>query len=191
MKYDSQRVELAAYNLVQGLGLDPKDENLRDTPSRMARAFRELCRGLYEQDQIDEILSKTFPCDFDEMVVVTNIEATGVCPHHLMPVRYRIHVGYIPSPEGRVLGLSKIPRLVCLLAARPVLQEQVTKEIADVFEENLDLLGVMVVVNGGHSCMQCRGIKMGDSRMITSAVRGVFREEGPPKQELLNLIGKF
>lgn len=191
MKFDQQRIGLAVYNIIVGLGLDLNDENLRETPNRVAKAFRELCRGLYEQDKIDEILSKTFPCDFDEMVVVTNIEATGVCPHHLMPVRYRIHVGYIPSPKGQVLGLSKIPRLVCLLAARPILQEQLTKDIADVFEDNLEPLGIMVVINGGHSCMQCRGVKMVDSQMITSAVRGIFRSEGPPKQEFLGLLGNF
>jgi GTP cyclohydrolase I len=140
---------------------------------------------------VEEILSKTFPCDFDEMVVVTDIEATGVCPHHLMPVRYTIHVGYIPSQEGQVLGLSKIPRLVCLLAARPILQEQLTKDIADIFEDNLNPLGVMVVVSGGHSCMQCRGVRMSGSRMITSAIRGVFQDDSAAKQEFLDLARKF
>lgn len=191
MKFDQQRIELAVYNIIQGLGLDSKDPNLKDTPARVARAYREMCRGLYEQDRIDEILSRTFPCDFDEMVVVTDIDAVGVCPHHLMPVRYKIHVGYIPSEGGKVLGLSKIPRLVCLLAARPVLQEQLTKDIADKFEESLEPLGVMVVIRGGHSCVQCRGIKMAESEMVTSVIKGVFtNSEKQAREEFLSIIGK-
>jgi len=193
MKYDETLVELAVYNLIKGLGINLKDpdidsifkDNFQGTPKRVARAFRELCRGLYERDKIEEILSTTFPCDYDEMVVVTDIEAVGVCPHHLMPVRYKIHVGYIPSKNGMVLGLSKIPRLVCLLAARPVLQEQLTKDIADIFEANLEPLGVMVVVNGVRSCIQ----RQVDGLRITSVTRGVF-EDALAKTEFLNLTGK-
>lgn len=198
MKYDETIVELAVYNLIKGLGINLKDpdigpifkENFQGTPKRVARAFRELCRGLYERDEIENILSTTFPCDYDEMVIVTDIQAVGVCPHHLMPVRYKIHVGYIPSKDGKVLGLSKIPRLVCLLAARPVLQEQLTKDIADIFETSLNPLGVMVVISGGHSCMQCRGVKMSGSEMITSAVRGCFADDNDSSRaEFLRLIG--
>jgi len=166
-----------------------EDKNLKDTPDRVVRALEELCQGLYKQDEIDEILSKTFPSDYDEMIVVTNIDAVGLCPHHLMPIRYKIHVGYIPSEDGQVLGLSKIPRLVCLLAARPILQEQLTVDIVNAFEKHLQPLGVMVVVNGGHSCMQCRGVKQASSQMITSAVRGCFAdEEDNSRNEFLSFI---
>lgn len=177
--------------LVNGLGLDLNDPNFMATPDRVARAYSELCAGLYNEDEIEEILSKTFPSTYDEMVVVTDIDAVGLCPHHLMPVRYKIHVGYIPAEDGRVIGLSKIPRLVCLLAARPVLQEQLTVDIADKFESALLPLGVMVVVDGGHSCMQCRGIKQINSKMITSAIKGVFREDERPRKEFLMLVGNF
>ena len=192
MKANLDDIILGVQYILEGLGINWKeDENFKATPNRVANTYMELCSGLYKQDVIELILKTTFPCDYDEMIAVTDIDTVGICPHHLMPVRYKIHVGYIPSEDGQVLGLSKIPRLVCLLAARPILQEQLTADIADIFEEHLQPLGVIVVVNGGHSCMQCRGIKQDNSQMITSAVRGIFKDEGPPKQEFLSLVGKF
>lgn len=192
MKANLDDIILGVQYILEGLGINWKeDSNFKTTPNRVANTYMELCSGLYKQDVIELILKTTFPCDYDEMIAVTDIDTVGICPHHLMPVRYKIHVGYIPSEDGQVLGLSKIPRLVCLLAARPILQEQLTADIADIFEEHLQPLGVIVVVNGGHSCMQCRGVKQGNSQMITSAVRGIFKDEGPPKQEFLSLVGKF
>lgn len=191
MDFNFYEIRDGVKHILCGLGVDLEDPNFKETPDRVARAYLELCRGLCNREEIDDILSRTFPSTYDEMIVVTDIDAVGLCPHHLMPVRYRIHVGYIPAEDGQVLGLSKIPRLVCLMAARPVMQEQLTVEIADAFEKALGPLGVMVVVNGGHSCMQCRGIKQGDSRMITSAVRGVFRDDAAPRNEFLTFVEKI
>lgn len=189
MEYCKATIRSGVERILQGLGVDLDDPNFKETPFRVAAALRELCKGLYEEDEIDKILCRTFPSIYDEMIVVTDIDAISLCPHHLMPIRYKIHVGYIPAEDGLVLGLSKIPRLVCLLAARPVMQEQLTVEIADEFEKALTPLGVMIVVNGGHSCMQCRGVKQSNSRMITSAVRGCFADANDgSKGEFLTLI---
>lgn len=192
MDYNYHEVKDGIEHILYGLGVDLEDPNFKDTPDRVARAYRELCRGLYERDKIDEILSRVFPSDNDQMIIRPDIDAVGLCPHHLLPVRYRVHVGYIPAEGGFVLGASKISRLVHLLAARPILQEDLAPDIVDKLEETLNPLGVMAVVIGEHSCMQCRGIKEASSKMITSAVRGIFKSEfDSPRAEFLSLVGKF
>jgi len=190
MGYNEEVVRRGAQLILEGLGINMDGVNFKDTPARVGRAYRELCRGLYDHDEIGALLSTTFPTSFDEMVAVSDIRAVGVCPHHLMPVRYTVHVGYIPSETGMVLGLSKIPRLVQLLAARPVLQEELTNDVADRLETHLKPMGVMVVINGNHSCTQCRGVRAESAKMVTSVIRGVFKDyQSQAREEFLALVG--
>jgi GTP cyclohydrolase I len=188
MEFDSSKIGRGAALIVEGLGVDGEDENFSGTPDRIVRALAELCRGLYNLAEIEAILAVTFPTSYDKMIAVANIETVGLCPHHLLPVEYTVHVGYIPGKGKPVLGASKIPRLVELLAARPVLQEQLTDDIARILEERLEPEGVMVVVIvASHACMRLRGVGMGKASLVTSAVRGSFYEAGP-KDEFLKLV---
>jgi len=180
MMYDEVRVKLGVVAILEGLGLDLTDANFADTPARVARAYRELCRGLF--DGGDDLVT-TFPCSYGGMVIAKDIEAASLCPHHLLPVSYVVHVGYIPS--GEALGLSKLPRLVQWLSARPVLQEDLTDDIADTVERVIRAEGVIVVVRGKHACVSCRGVRSNAS-FITSAIRGEFVDG--PRGEFLALV---
>jgi GTP cyclohydrolase I len=163
------------------------DFNFAETATRAAKAMVELVRPTDEiKQQIDEMLSRTFPAQYDEMVISKHNISFGMCPHHLLPVIYRISVAYLPG--DRVLGISKLSRVVQLLAHRPVLQEDLTQELAALLHDRLETRGSAAYVEGLHLCMAARGIEAHEARVVTSAVRGVFRENPSTRQEFLDLV---
>lgn len=168
-------------SLLISRGVDPDDEDLCDTPARAWRAMRELTQG-YDAD-VKAILSRTFNVAHSEMVVVTGIEFVSLCEHHLLPFTGTAAVGYIP--KGRVVGLSKIPRLVLAYAQRFQVQERLTSQVADAMVEHLDARGVGVVVSATHSCMSCRGVRQQNAVMTTSALRGSMASDSTQRGEFL------
>lgn len=179
MNYDllKQGVDL----ILKGLGVDQENENFKDTPNRVAKAYLELCSGLEEPT----FTLKSFPTDYKGMVIVKPIKTVGMCPHHLLPVEFEIYVGYIPNKKA--VGLSKIPRVVEWLAHAPVLQEDLTKNIVDYLDNALKPQGVIVVVKGKHSCMRLRGIRQTHGEMITSHFNGNFKQIDT-RNEFMGLI---
>ena len=164
-----------------------EDQNFAETSARAARAMLELVRQPSEINaEIDEMLARTFPARYDEMVISKHNICFGMCPHHLLPVIYRVSVAYLPGE--RVLGISKLSRVVQLLAHRPVLQEDLTQELAALLHERLETRGSAAYVEGLHLCMAARGIEAHEARVVTSAVRGVFRENPATRQEFLDLV---
>jgi GTP cyclohydrolase I len=163
------------------------DDNFRETAARAAKGLRELVLPIEEIDaSIQEMLEKTFSAQYDEMVVSKHNVAFGVCPHHLLPVIYRISMAYLPNE--RVLGISKLSRLAHLLARRPALQEALTQELAVTLYQGLSSKGAAVYIEGLHMCMASRGIQAHEARVVTSAVRGVFRDQQATRTEFLNLV---
>ncbi len=163
------------------------DANFAETADRAARAMVELIKPTDEvKAQIDEMLSRTVPAQYDEMVISKHNISFGMCPHHLLPVIYRVSVAYLPG--DRVLGISKLSRIVQLLAHRPVLQEDLTQELAALLHERLETRGSAAYVEGLHLCMAARGIEAHEARVVTSAVRGIFRENPATRQEFLDLV---
>ncbi|HVN13726.1 MAG TPA: GTP cyclohydrolase I FolE [Kineosporiaceae bacterium] len=183
--YDTGRVEAAVRELLIGIGEDPDREGLRGTPIRVARACLEIFAGL-RQDPRD-VLTTTFELGHDELVLVRDIEVFSVCEHHLLPFHGVAHVGYIPSADGRIAGLSKIARLVDVYARRPQVQERLTTQIADAMTEVAGARGVIVVVECQHLCMAMRGVREPGSRAVTSAVRGQLRNPAT-RAEAMSLI---
>nr|WP_203968060.1 GTP cyclohydrolase I FolE [Sediminihabitans luteus] len=183
--YDEARVEAAVRELLLGVGENPDREGLRETPARVARAYREIFAGLH-QDATD-VLTTTFDLGHEEMVLVKDIELYSTCEHHLVPFHGVAHVGYIPNVDGRITGLSKLARLVEVYARRPQVQERLTTQIADALVEHLDARGVIVVVECEHLCMSMRGVRKPGSRTVTSAVRGQMRD-GATRAEAMSLI---
>ena len=167
-------------------GFDLQDPNFVDTPRRMVKVYNELLYGHTHaaQQEINQHLLKTFPSNLDELIIVRNIDSVGVCPHHFLPVQYQTHVGYIP--QGKVVGLSKIPRLVKLLSSRAVIQETLVSDIATALMESLEPKGVAVYVKGVHSCSTIRGVKSHDTEMITSCLQGCLKNQ-ESKLEFLTL----
>jgi GTP cyclohydrolase I len=177
-------MESGVVRFLQYLGLDVNDESIADTPKRVVKSWSELYAG-YSQDPAD-ILARTFPPDsYDEMVILSGIDFHSTCEHHLLPFTGVAHVGYIPA--DRVVGLSKLARLVDCFARRLQIQERMTVQIADSIESVLNARGVAVVVNAHHSCMGCRGVRKPRGRMITSAVRGLLQEP-TARQEFMTLV---
>lgn len=175
----------AVKSFLELIGEDPCREGLKDTPKRVVKSWAELYRGYSENP--GEILSTVFEdgaCD--EMVILKDIDFSSMCEHHVLPFRGRAHVAYIPM--GRVVGLSKLARLVDCFAKRLQIQEKMTQEIADSIEEALSPKGVAVVVEAHHQCMSCRGVGKNGTTMITSSMLGVFREQPAARAEFLNLI---
>jgi GTP cyclohydrolase I len=172
-------------------GIDVADANFRDTPKRFARALSEILAGANDtQAQVDEIVATRFESgDFDQMLVAQKIQAVSLCPHHLLPVQYEVSVGYLPG-DGKVLGLSKLVRLANVLAARPVLQETMTVDIAKVLMERVGARGAGVFVRGRHACMWARGVK-NDSVVVTSALKGDFDKNADTRQEFLSMAGAY
>ena len=168
------------------LGFDVDDENFSDTAKRAAKGLHEL---IHDQKQVksavDELLAKTFPAKYTEMVISKHNTCFGVCPHHLLPVIYRISMAYIPTEK--VLGLSKLSRLARLIARAPRLQEDLTHELADILHENLQSQGSAVYIEGLHMCMAARGVGAHEARLVTSGVRGVFLELAT-REEFINLV---
>jgi GTP cyclohydrolase I len=163
------------------------DDNFAETAPRAAKAMLELVKPIGEiEDELREMLERTFPARYDEMVISKHNTCFGMCPHHLLPVVYRVSVAYLPGP--RVLGISKLSRLVQLLARRPVLQEDLTHELAEILHTRLETRGSAAYVEGLHLCMAARGIEAHEARVVTSAVRGVFRDQPATRQEFLDLV---
>lgn len=183
-----QAIELHYDGILSALGIKADDPNFKDTPKRVAKALLEVCEGLTEKanEEINQHLLRTFPTDNDNMVVVRGVDAWGVCPHHFLPVRYTIHIAYIPN--GKVIGLSKLPRLAKLLAARPIMQEDLTKSIADNLQRVLQPLGVAVRVLGQHLCMQMRGVRSSNSDVVTTYLTGAYKTNQTTVEEFLRVI---
>ena len=183
--YDGPRVEAAVRELLLAVGEDPDRDGLKETPARVARAYAEMFAGLRQEPR--EVLTTTFELDHDELVLVRDIEVFSVCEHHLVPFHGVAHVGYIPSADGRVAGLSKIARLVDLYARRPQVQERLTTQVADAMTDVVGARGVIVVVDCEHLCMSMRGVRKVGSRTVTSAVRGQLRNPAT-RAEAMSLI---
>ena len=184
--FDQQRAEDAVRELLYAIGEDPERGGLRDTPARVARAYREMFAGLYTDP--DSVLNTMFDEEHDEMVIVKEIPLYSTCEHHLVAFHGVAHVGYIPGHDGRVTGLSKIARLVDLYAKRPQIQERLTAQIADALMRKLDPRGAMVIVEAEHLCMSMRGVRKPGAVTTTSAVRGQFKSDNALRAEALELI---
>ncbi|SOX56325.1 GTP cyclohydrolase I FolE [Mycobacterium ahvazicum] len=184
--FDQARAEAAVRELLYAIGEDPDRDGLRDTPARVARAYREIFSGLYTDPS--DVLNTMFDEDHDELVIVKEIPLYSTCEHHLVSFHGVAHVGYIPGQDGRVTGLSKIARLVDLYAKRPQVQERLTSQIADALVNRLDPRGVIVVVEAEHLCMAMRGVRKPGAITTTSAVRGQFKTDAASRAEALDLI---
>jgi GTP cyclohydrolase I len=183
---DHARAAAAIRELLIAVGEDPDREGLRDTPARVARAYEEMFAGLYVEP--DAPLERTFDEGHGELVLVRDIPLFSTCEHHLVPFHGFAHVGYIPSVEGRVTGLSKIARVVDLYSKRPQVQERLTGQVADAIARKLDPRGVIVVIDAEHLCMAMRGVRKPGARTTTSAVRGMFKTSPTSRAEALSLI---
>ena len=183
---DLPRLEKAVREILEAIGEDPDRDGLVDTPERVARMFAEICEGLHEDPS--EHLTVTFEASHDEMVLVRDIPLYSLCEHHLIPFVGKAHVAYIPGKDGRITGLSKIARLVEGYSRRPQVQEKLTVQIADAMEATLEPRGVMVVVEAEHLCMSMRGIQKSGSTTVTSAVRGLFRQNIATREEAMRFI---
>ena len=187
---DHERIERAVTEILYAIGEDPERDGLLDTPARVARMYAEVCSGLLEDPS--HHLEKTFDVghDHDELILVKSIPVYSLCEHHLLPFIGEAHVGYIPSSNGRITGLSKLARIVDGYAKRPQVQERLTTEVADSLQRILEPRGVIVVVEAEHLCMSMRGGQKPGSSTVTSAVHGVFREDMSSRMEALRMIGK-
>jgi GTP cyclohydrolase I len=172
--------------IIKAIGEDPEREGLSGTPKRVAEMYAELFAGL-EMDPTSE-LSVGYELGHREMVIVKDIPFYSMCEHHLLPFYGMVHIGYIPDASGRVVGLSKLARVVEIIARRPQIQERMTTEIADAIVNGLNPSGVAVVINAEHLCMIMRGIKKPGSNVITSAIRGAFRYKAESRAEFFSLI---
>ena len=184
--FDAPRAEAAVRELLFAVGEDPDREGLLETPSRVARAYREVFAGLFSDPS--EVLSKTFDEDHRELVLVRDIPIYSTCEHHLVPFHGVAHIGYIPGKSGAVTGLSKLARLVDLFAKRPQVQERLTGQVADALVDRLDPSGVIVVIECEHLCMSMRGIRKAGAVTTTSAVRGSLRTNASTRAEALGLL---
>ena len=183
--FDAPRAERAVRELLVAVGEDPDREGLRDTPARVARAYAELLGGM--RLTAEDVLTTTFDLGHEEMILVRDIELWSMCEHHLVPFTGVAHVGYIPSPSGRITGLSKLARLVDVYARRPQVQERLTTQVADSLMEILQARGAIVVVEAEHLCMTMRGVHKPGSKTVTSAVRGSMHNAAT-RAEAMSLI---
>lgn len=181
---DQPRIEAAVREILAAIGEDPERDGLRKTPARVARMYAEICAGLH-QNPADH-LQTTFEADHDEMVMVRDIPLYSICEHHLAPFIGKAHVAYIPN--GKIVGLSKIARVVEAYARRLQVQERMTAQIANCLMENLNPLGVAVVLRAQHLCMMMRGIQKQNSVAVTSEMLGCFKDRRETRQEFLALI---
>ncbi|MFG2225989.1 GTP cyclohydrolase I FolE [Streptomyces sp. NPDC050161] len=184
-EFDEKRAADAVRELLIAVGEDPDREGLRETPNRVARAYREIFGGLWQKPE--DVLTTTFDLGHDEMVLVKDIEVTSSCEHHLVPFVGVAHVGYIPSTDGKITGLSKLARLVDVFARRPQVQERLTTQIADSLMNILEPRGVIVVIECEHMCMTMRGVRKPGAKTTTSAVRGQLRDPAT-RAEAMSLI---
>jgi GTP cyclohydrolase IA len=181
---DLERIRGAVREILIAVGEDPGREGLRETPDRVARMYAEVFRGLHQDPR--EHLQKLFTQKYDEMVLIKDIRFESFCEHHLLPFIGKAHVAYLPN--GKVVGLSKIPRVIDVLAKRPQMQERLTEEVAELLMKELDAKGVAVVIEASHSCMTVRGVHKPNSSFVTSAMRGAFKNRLATRSEVLSLI---
>jgi GTP cyclohydrolase I len=183
---DRDRIAKAVYELLEAIGEDPNRDGLLRTPERVADMYAELCSGLHEDPT--KHLDVRFDADHDELILVRDIPFASLCEHHLMPFEGRAHVGYIPGVDGRITGLSKLARLVDGFAHRPQVQERLTTQVADALEARLSPRGVVVVIEAEHLCMSMRGVSKPGAVTVTSAVRGVLRDDARARAEAMSII---
>jgi len=183
-KVDLKRIEKAVREILAAVGEDPDREGLLETPARVARMYAEMFSGLKQDAR--QHLKKVFTEQYDEVVLVRDITFCSMCEHHLLPFIGKAHIAY--APKGKVLGLSKLARLVEVITRRPQVQERMTEEIANLLVEELDAKGVAVVVEASHSCMTIRGVKKPGSMCLTSAMKGIFRSNVSSRAEVMQLI---
>lgn len=181
---DQARVERAVREILFAVGEDPDREGLCETPARVARMYAELFGGLHEDPRVH--LKKFFTEKYDEVVLVRDISFDSMCEHHMLPFMGKAHIGYLPG--GRVVGLSKLARVVEVVARRPQVQERMTEEIARLLEEELEVKGVAVVIEAVHTCMTVRGVRKPGAVCVTSAMKGAFRTRPTTRSEIMTLI---
>jgi GTP cyclohydrolase I len=183
--FDQQKIENAIREIIIAIGEDPDRDGLQDTPSRVARAYKEMFSGLYQRPE--EVLATTFDLNHNELVIVKNIDIFSVCEHHLLPFVGKASVGYIPNNNGQITGLSKLARLIDVYAKRPQVQERLTSQVADALMRILKPQGVIVVIECEHFCMSMRGVSKPGSKTTTSVVRGNLQDPAL-RHEALTLI---
>jgi GTP cyclohydrolase I len=181
---DLPRIERAVREILAAVGEDPDREGLLETPARVARMYAELFRGLHTDPRVH--LQKFFTEKYDEMVLVKDITFNSMCEHHMLPFIGKAHIGYVPN--GKVVGLSKLARVVEEVSHRPQVQERMTEQIADLLIEELQVKGVAVVIEASHSCMSIRGIRKPGAVCVTSAMKGLFRSNLSSRAEVMQLI---
>ena len=184
--FDEARIKTAVTSIIEAIGEDPNREGLVDTPTRVAEMYAELFMGLNTDPRQE--LTVGFEEGHREMVVLKDIPFYSMCEHHLLPFYGVVHIGYIPNADGRIVGVSKLARVVEILAKRPQLQERMTTQIADAIVDGLKPEGVAVVIQAKHLCMIMRGIEKPGSNVITSAIRGLFRRKAASRAEFFSLI---
>ena len=185
-RFDHAKIEQGVRLLLDGIGEDPERPGLRETPSRVARMYEEIFAGI-DVDAAN-VVTVVEGADFDEMIMVRNIPLYSVCEHHLLPFVGKAHVAYIPNKSQQITGLSKVARVVDILAKKAQVQERLTTEIAEAIERALSPRGVFVVIEAEHLCMTMRGVKKPGSLTVTSAVRGLFRTDARTRQEAMDHI---
>ena len=181
---DQPRVERAVLEILLAVGEDPDREGLLETPARVARMYAELFSGLHDDPRVH--MQKAFTEKYDEIVLVRDISFNSICEHHLLPFMGKAHIGYMP--EGRVVGLSKLARVVEVVSRRPQVQERMTETIADLIIDELGARGAAVVVEASHTCMTIRGVRKPGSLCVTSAMKGIFRSNLSSRSEVMALI---
>jgi len=184
---DLERIERAVREILLAIGEDPDRDGLLRTPKRVAEMYAEICAGLHEDPA--QHLVTTFEANHDELVLVRDIPLYSICEHHLVAFHGRAHVGYIPGADGRITGLSKLARLVDGFAKRPQVQERLTTQIADALVDSLKPAGAIVLIEAEHLCMAMRGVRKPGSLTVTSAVRGLFKENPATRAEVMSLLG--
>jgi GTP cyclohydrolase I len=185
-RFDHAKIEQGVRLILEGIGEDPERGGLRETPARVARMYEEICGGIGVDAAT--VVTVVEGADFDEMIMVRDIPLTSICEHHLVPFSGRAHVAYVPNKSGQITGLSKVARVVDVLAKKPQVQERLTTEIADAIERALTPRGVFVVIEAEHLCMTMRGIKKPGAVTVTSAVRGLFRNDARTRQEAMTFL---
>jgi GTP cyclohydrolase IA len=186
-RFDDEKIEQGVRLILEGIGEDPARGGLRETPARVARMYREVFAGIGQD--ASQLVTVVEGADHDEMIMVRDIPIYSMCEHHLIPFSGKAHVAYIPNKQQQITGLSKIARVVDLLAKRPQVQERLTTQIAEALDDALSPRGVFVVIECEHLCMTMRGIKKPGSVTVTSAVRGLFRTDARTRQEAMSHIG--
>jgi GTP cyclohydrolase IA len=181
---DQERIRDAVREILVAVGEDPDREGLQETPDRVARMYAELFAGLHQDPR--ELLQKTFTQKYDEMVLVKDIHFASVCEHHLLPFMGKAHIAYLP--QGKIVGLSKLARVVEALSHRPQVQERMTEQLADLLMQELEARGVGVILEATHTCMTIRGVRKPASVCTTSAMRGVFKDNHSTRTELMSLV---